>query len=1037
MEKVLFKFSTIRRPKKNYQTYKLVRDAYEIDILRAILSGESDQVVNDKIQTTIDNIPEYTSSGLFNTLLDFYDRLEREVKEKRISQESILEFVKEAISSMQLGPKETLNFKRIYSELLTAIQIKSNHTQEEQKEVFIALLKAWSVLDLIEAAHESSSVQWVDIYSATFVIPTKWSVALQRREKRTMSQERDTSQELAEKYNTAISDYRKTINDLNEVEKAIEELNEVAEFQDIEIKDLGDQKKLSDLATSKLFGSVFKNPSIQRRGIDSVRNEKLDKRLVSQVQTILNTKRATIVENLKKVIPDKNVNEKDVNTGAVLNTLLSEKVILENQASTLQSLIQNDFGVFVDPKFIPDTFIPPFKPLPIPVPTIPTLPTAEAEDVEAEAAGEALFELLISDLILVEEKDVGYKASAIAHIETAMEGELRSKEHRTLDRNESKLFSSESVGVQQHLNLATNAHSDFNTEVENSLKNKLGGEVRAGYKGTAYVDVKAYYDNETEKLEQTIKETAEQITEEARTEVTRKMLKERTEISISEVEIINKHQLENNFGKGHINGIYQWVDQVKELRALNYGRHLMTKFILLDPAKQLFEHQNDDPVFDDLPEFPFDTPFYIQSIEDALRCGRAYGVTDIESPPVATKHVTKVIEFSKKTTQEEVAGYLLHHVEIPIAGDGYEVTKVTVQYKCPWVDPDKHSERKQLTLTALGSSFEVSSIKGRFEFKERKDHGALGNGTYYYTEGPFEENHGYTAGVVAFSYLSGAETMGLREVPLTVMTRNNNYFQATVTIRLESDKFEPSDGAAYKEWQNRVYDQLYQAYLRKKEELQRSARNEKEDRLLRAISGQNPEKNRQIIQDELKHHVISALSKGFTHPSDRYTDQIGGASSSPDSRAAVKEYTELIDFFENAIDWEKMSYTFFSHHWLSRMERNARRHFEDTDPHFEAFMKSGAAETMIPVKRGFERKFIHYLNHRELWNYNEPLSLTSDEYNDILAEVNEFEAEEAEAKPIGSPWRVQIPTNLIILSEKNTLDEVPPLIQESEEENNG
>src|SRR5690606_39037509 len=219
-------------------------------------------------------------------------------------------------------------------------------------------------------------------------IPTKWSVALQRREKRTMSQERDTSQVLAEKYHAAISDYRKTINDLNEVEKAIEELNEVAEFQDIEIKDLGDQKKLSDLATSKLFGSVFKNPSIQRRGIDSARNELLDKRLVSQVQTILDTKRATIVENLKRVIPDKNVNEKDVNTGAVLNTLLSEKVILENQASTLQSLIQNDFGVFVDPKFIPDTFIPPFKPLPIPVPTIPTLPTAEAEDVEAEAAGE-------------------------------------------------------------------------------------------------------------------------------------------------------------------------------------------------------------------------------------------------------------------------------------------------------------------------------------------------------------------------------------------------------------------------------------------------------------------------------------------------------------------------------------------------------------------------------------------------------------------------------------------------------------------------
>src|SRR5699024_3245032 len=225
------------------------------------------------------------------------------------------------------------------------------------------------------------------------------------------------------------------------------------------------------------------------------RNEKLDKSLISQVQTILDTKSITIADNLKKVIPDKNFNEKDIKTGAVLNTLLSEKIKLENEASTIQSFVNNDFGIFIDPKNIPDIYIPDFDPLPFPIPKPPI-----AEDEEPEA----LFELLISDLILVEEKDVGYKASAIAHIETAMEGELRSKTHRTLDRNESKIFTSESASIQQHLNLATNSQSDFNSEVENSLSRKFGGEVSAGYdSGTSYVDVKAYYDDESDKLEQT------------------------------------------------------------------------------------------------------------------------------------------------------------------------------------------------------------------------------------------------------------------------------------------------------------------------------------------------------------------------------------------------------------------------------------------------------------------------------------------------------------------------------------------------------
>ena len=186
--------------------------------------------------------------------------------------------------------------------------------------------------------------------------------------------------------------------------------------------------------------------------------------------------------------------------------------------------------------------------------------------------------------------------------------------------------------------------------------------------------------------------------------------------------------------------------------------------------------------------------------------------------------------------------------------------------------------------------------------------------------------------------------------------------------------------------------------------------------------------------------MIAALSKEFTHPSDIYTNEIG--SELPiNTQSEIMEYTRIIDFFENAIDWEKIAYSLYSYHWLNYQEWNQRQQYEDTDPHFEAFMKAGAAETIIPIKRGFERKFIHYLNNRQLWNHNEPLSLTSEKYADIMVEINEFETEEVEARPIGSPWRLQIPTNLIILSEKNTLDEVPPLQSDTSdpetEEDNG
>ena len=1033
-EKILFKFSTIRNAKRSKKHFKLADSQDDIEILKSISQGESDKVIKDKISRTLESISGYTSTGVFKMLLNLHDSLEKKVENNTINQDVLQELSKMHLSSFEIGPKELVDLKNLYNNLLASIQLGSNHTKEEFKEDFIALLKVRSVIDLIESPQESSAIRWIDVYSATFVLPGNRQAKKQESPGSANSEYEKNKKELIDKYNGTIGQYKDTIAKINQIESAIQDIKEIETYHQVDVKDFDNQRFLSDLNNSRLFKSIFSDSIFQRTSKgSSTLDETINRNIASQVSSVLNAKNNTVVKQLKEIMPKYSFSETDIKTGAALQNILSEKVYLESTAETIQRTFKRDFDIYLDPKYIPDIIDYDFTPLPFPVP-LPPVPEKEKEE-------EALFELLISDLILVEEKDVGYKASAIAHIETAMEGELRSKTHRTLDRNESKIFTSESVSIQQHLNLATNSQSDFNSEVENSLSRKFGGEVSAGYNNkVSYVDVKAYYDDESDKLEQTIKEAAEEVTEEARTEITRKVLKERTEISISEVEIINEHKIENNFGKGHLNGIYQWVDQVKELRTLNYGRHLMAKFILLNPAKRLFEETIKDKTLENLKEFPISGPEVIRNMDLALKYGKEYGISDFEIPPNPVKQITHVIEYSKNTTEEQKSGYLLHHENIQVPGDGYLVTKITVQYRCPWINPTQDGERKQLTITALGCTFEVSSVLNKNQYTLKNQYGALGKSISYFHSDEGNSSFRYTAGDVRFEYFINDDMLGLKDVPIAIMTRNNNYFQATVTIHLESSSTSTTGITAFQKWQIRTYDKLYQAYINKKEELERQARNDKEDKVLHAITGQNPQKNKQTIEDEIKHLVIAALSKDFIHPSDEYTDVIGSELPA-NNPSKIMEYTRIIDFFEHAIDWKKIAYSLYSYHWLNYQEWNPRQQYEDTDPHFEAFMKAGAAETIIPIKRGFERKFIHYLNNKQLWNHNEPLSLTSQNYADILVEINEFETEEVESKPVGSPWRLQIPTNLIILSEKNTLDEVPPLQSDTNdpetEEDNG
>lgn len=1023
---ILFKFTTIRNAKKGAAVEMLIKDNNESSILAAITANKTPKELQDEISEVIERIGAVVGNYEFQNITYGYDILKNEVAQ---TNKTVLssDFVKNVFGvESNWDHKRLLYARNDYANMLFAIKLWSNRTKETHKEAFIKLLKAWSMLTMYESAQEYDTVKWIDVFSGTFVIPSIKDIwpHIDIRD----SQRMNTNDEFRKDYETLRTKYkglRDSLSQLNEMIDDLKAIERYANFNEEEMEDIG---VLKDLTDSKLFAPVFKSVKSQQPKLTRVSTRKVAlKNIGTRIAAIIDSKSKGLKDNLQIIAPELVVTEDEIKSGNGLNKVLAEKVRLEGKADQLEILAKNKFSVDLNSNNIPSLIPNLEKPNDWIISSAGRLPTHE----------EPLLKLLVSDLILVEEKNVGYVASSIAHIETAMQGESRSRTHRTLDRIERRLTTSESTQVKQSLNLATSSNSNFQSEIEKAQKQKLGGEVETGYKGTGFhVDVTAYYDDEKEKSDHAVRKTAEDITEEARIEVTRKIEQERAEISINEVEIINEHKLENN-SEGHINGIYQWVDQVKEFRTLSYGRHLMAKVILPDPAKLLFSQKKEADMMQPLEEFPLNSPTEITHHQIALNVGEKYGVTDFDTPPPRTRYITKTIEFNEKNTESLSAGYLLNKDSIIIPSDdkykGYKVDDVFVQYRCPWKNPTG-GDRRQLNIDVLEAHYGVDSTQGGDDTDEypsfwfdtvitngyrRTTHGGglnaavLANG----------HNKSHTAGMIHYVFI-GAQTVGLEEIPITVMTRNNNYFQATVIVKLSAEN--GYEGHAHYQWQKDVYDKLYQAYLQKKDEYKRSERSDKEDKMLGVISGQNPEKNKQVIHEELKRQVITILRNNanqtfegfFSSTQEDYEIQID----------QMKMFSKYIDFFENAIDWKKMSYRLFPYYWHQYENWKERQLFKDSDPHYEAFMRSGAVETIIPIKRGYERQFMHYMENGGLWNHNEPLSITYDDDPDLVAEINEFIDEEAPGvKQVDSPWRARIPTNLIILSDKNNLEAVPPI----------
>jgi hypothetical protein len=216
--------------------------------------------------------------------------------------------------------------------------------------------------------------------------------------------------------------------------------------------------------------------------------------------------------------------------------------------------------------------------------------------------------------------------------------------------------------------------------------------------------------------------------------------------------------------------------------------------------------------------------------------------------------------------------------------------------------------------------------------------------------------------------------------------------------------------SAYEKWQLKTHAAILAGYLKLKQDY---------DDKLAALSvengtqpeGRNPTENRAIERTELKRQAISTITG-------QYFEAFGAIRQSVTQEARIDFDEALAEgnyarFFEQAFDWDNMTYEFYPYYWARRTTWVDRLLTQDVDSLHAEFLKAGYARLRIPVNPDFERGVFHFLDTGSVWQGGELPEITSTGYVALLEEIAQRRETATQEIPVGPPWDIRLPTTLV------------------------
>lgn len=578
----------------------------------------------------------------------------------------------------------------------------------------------------------------------------------------------------------------------------------------------------------------------------------------------------------------------------------------------------------------------------------------------------------VADLLVIKQQLTGYEGKDVAHIENILKGELKSREHSI--REETEIFTSTetetTVSSERELEstdrFEMSRESSKKVEEKASIKGSLSVTAKYGPVVEVSASVEASAERAREEATKSASSFSQEITQSSSESITERVLEQETLRITKEIEETNTHSIDNTDGDGHISGVYQWVEKVYEAQIFNYGLRTMYDFMIPEPGAYLVDALQEAHNAAMEVEKPIEFTLEPDEIEeDEIQFWiQEYNATDIEPPPEI--YITQSFDYSIGGGDDKTDYNHSGQVQIP---DGYQAISASVARVANIWDDDWTVDM------------------------------AVGSRVYR-----FDGNTGWV--------WSTSLTNERDSVPFAI-----NTFQVSDLAIAGEVKCQRTD-RAMEQWRYDTHTKLTQAYQAKLSEYEEKL-TELELQAGVAIEGLNPDANLTLIKEELKKASITILTE-------QHFDLFGAIESDSDGRPQIDlSENELegpyVRFFEQAFEWEQMSYVTYPYFWGRKSTWEDKLGFDDTDPVFNDFIKSGYCRLVVPVRPGFEGAVDHFMTFGEPWMGGPLPTVSSEHYLPIAEELAELSGQPGDEVPEGDPWEIRIPTNLVKLRDDDQL----------------
>lgn len=606
-----------------------------------------------------------------------------------------------------------------------------------------------------------------------------------------------------------------------------------------------------------------------------------------------------------------------------------------------------------------------------------------------------------------------YVPGEVSHIENIMAREYKERSTRNLLRTEySTEFTSETEIENLNDTISTERNelsSETAKELQKDKSFDISGSVTVSKDSKVYgsiaANVSSGYNSSSSSSQSNVeaKNYAKEVTERALERVVQRTTEKRTYKMIKEFEENNKHGFDNRDGSQHVTGVYRWVDKIYDNEMVNYGRRLLFEVSVPSPAEFYKKAMLWKPK-------PKESTTSVLTPPKTLE---EFGLTDSSS-----------IIVDEKDKINEAAGYY------GVTVDWLEMEKVFTKSDSYNVDYQNDDSYTPATEIPIEATYGVYRVVGSFSFdyKGRKNKHAYLNLYFGGQDKGFED---YCSGT---GKCQGGDSFDLwfnpnvfSELPVYLRHRfiGELAYNCTIYCRLNSE--------IVNQWQSETFSSLQVAYQSKldkyNEELKlQQAAVEAEADQEGNDNYSNPAMNRLIEERELKRLCIEMMSKPYcydmgmsftqckTYACKSECGEVENKVTEAIQNEALEKYTEFIKFFETAFHWEIFSYIFYPYYYNAKCQWSELLQTKNDDPIFEAFLQSGMAKILVPVRPQYEKAVMWYLETGEIYtDENLVPEIEDDRYLSLLAELQNQD----EIKVEGT-WKTRVPSTLTIIQAEST-----------------